>query len=190
MEAKPLETIPKETDAPATPERVTSDVPKTKPATAKNPGRVASGTRVAERNRLAREAKKQAEAQKPPTNSATNTTEQSSSSSTNTVYFILGIGGLIVSGLGVYYQREAIMRTLGRSQKTEAESNTTTVDVVDPPSPKPKVKCEIIRMKQFQNLIYTHTMKNTEALLYLMGLVSFTYMWLDIDYRYFSTIAD
>ena len=49
--------IPEETVALATPERVTSDVPKTKPATAKNSGRVASGKRLAERNRLAREAK-------------------------------------------------------------------------------------------------------------------------------------
>ena len=61
-EAKPLEAIPEETVTPATPESVTSDVPKTKPATAKNPGRVASGKRLAERNR---EAKKQAEAQNP-----------------------------------------------------------------------------------------------------------------------------
>ena len=126
MEAKPLEAIPEENTLPpaaATPERVTSDVPKTKPATAKNPGRVASGKRLAERNRLAREAKKQAEAQKPTTstttdakinntNNTTNTTEQSSD---NTGYYILGIGDLIASGLGEYYQREAIMRTLGRS---------------------------------------------------------------------------
>ena len=81
MEAKPIETIPEETVAPATPERVTSDVPKTKPATAKNPGRVASGKGLAERNRLAREAKKkQAEAQKPPTNP----TEQTSTISPQT----------------------------------------------------------------------------------------------------------
>ena len=65
MTTQTLETIPEETVAPATPERVTSDVPKTKPATAKNSGRVASGKRLAERNRLAREAKQQAEAQKP-----------------------------------------------------------------------------------------------------------------------------
>ena len=58
MTTQTLETIPEETVAPATPERVTSEVPKTKPATAKNPGRVASGKRLAERNRLAREAKK------------------------------------------------------------------------------------------------------------------------------------
>ena len=157
MEAKPLEAIPEETVTPtvaqATPERVTSnfDVPKTKPATAKHPGHVASGKRLAERNRLARAAKKkQAEAQKPPTNTtteanasaATNTTEQSSNSSTNTGYFILGIGGLIVSGLGVYYQREAIMRTLGRSQKPKinqpapAESNT----VVEEPKRKGRIR--------------------------------------------------
>ena len=84
METQPLETSPKETVK--TPDRVTSDVPKTKPATAKNPGRVTSGKRLAERNRLAREAKKQAEAQTPnkqsfvhSTNSTTNTTDQSSS---------------------------------------------------------------------------------------------------------------
>ena len=68
MAAQTLDTVPEETVAPAvttpTPERVTSEVPKTKPATAKHPGRVASGRRQAERNRLAREAKKQAEAQK------------------------------------------------------------------------------------------------------------------------------
>ena len=67
MKAKPLEAIPEETVAPATPERVTSDVPKTKPATAKNPGRVASGKRLAERNRLAREAKKKTSRSTKPT---------------------------------------------------------------------------------------------------------------------------
>ena len=142
-----LETIPEETVVPATPERVTSDVPKTKPATAKN-------QKLAECNRLAREAKKQAEAQKPPTNTTTeananasatnNTTEQSSNNSTNTVYLILTVGGLIVSAFGVYYQREAIKRTLGRSQKTP-EYNTVAED--NPPPPKPKENCGIIKMK-------------------------------------------
>ena len=126
---------------------------KRSPQQQKNPGRVASGKRLAERNRLAREAKKQAEAQKTPTNTTTNTTEQSnnsnantteqsSNSSTNTGYFILGIGGLIVSGLGVYYQREAIMRTLGRSQKSQikqpalTESNT----VAEEPKRKGRIR--------------------------------------------------
>ena len=50
MTTQTLETIPKETVArAATPEQITSDVPKTKPA--KNPGRVASGKRLAERTR-------------------------------------------------------------------------------------------------------------------------------------------
>ena len=151
MDAKPLDSIPEETTtpaaAPATPESITSDVPKkAKPATAKNPGRVASGKRLAERNRLAREAKKQAEAQKPTTstttdaiNNTTNTTEQSND---NTGYHILGIGGLIVSGLGVYYQREAIMRIIGRSQKPQtnqpapAESN----NIVEEPKRKGRIR--------------------------------------------------
>ena len=147
MATQTLETIPEETVAPATtPARVTSEVPKTKPATAKNPGRVASGKRLG----LAREAKKkQAEAQKPTTNTTTdatstitNTTEQSSNSNTNSGYFIRGIGGLIVSGLGVYYQREAIMRTFGRSQNTQtkqpapAEYNT----VVEEPKRKGRIR--------------------------------------------------
>ena len=61
MATQPLETTPEETPAPTpapAPARVTADPPKTKPATAKNPGRVESGKRLAERNRLAREAKK------------------------------------------------------------------------------------------------------------------------------------
>ena len=95
-----------------------------------------------------------APAQKPLTNSATNTTEQSSTTTTsteqssintNTVFVILGVGGFILSTLGVYYQREAIIRTLGRSQPSE--SNTTTVDVVEPPPPKLKEKCGIMKMK-------------------------------------------
>ena len=153
MEARPLEVIPEETVK--TPDRVTSDVPKTKPATAKNPGRVASGKRLAERNRLAHEAKKQAEAQKPPTNSTNSkqvtnqNTDQSSTTTNNTsAYLILGVGGLIVSALGVYYQREAIMTTLGRLPKTQptvasAPSSTPTVDVVDPPPARPKRKSGI-----------------------------------------------
>ena len=61
MTTQTLEAIPEETAAPAvtptTPDRVTSEAPKqTKPA--KNPGRVASGRKLAERNRLAREEKK------------------------------------------------------------------------------------------------------------------------------------
>ena len=120
MTSQPLETIPEAPTPPnsPTPARVTADPPKTKPA--KNPGRVASGKRLAERNRLAREAKKKAEAEaaKPaPTKteaSASDVTADNSSSSSSSLSLgaILGIGGLIVSAAGLYYQREAIMTRL------------------------------------------------------------------------------
>ena len=120
MTSQPLETIPEEPTPTPAPARVTADPPKTKPA--KNPGRVASGKRLAERNRLAREAQKKAEAEAaspaPTTASAsdgtTTTANDSSSSSSSSLSLgaLLGIGGLIVSAAGLYYQREAIMTRL------------------------------------------------------------------------------
>ena len=120
MTSQPLETIheeptPTPTPAPA-PARVTANPPKTKPA--KNPGRVASGKRLAERNRLAREAKKKAEAEAaspaPTTTaaSASDVTAEVSGDSSLSLGAMLGIGGLIVSAAGLYYQREAIMTRL------------------------------------------------------------------------------
>ena len=119
MTSQPLETIPEEPTPTPAPARVTADPPKTKPA--KNPGRVASGKRLAERNRLAREAKKKAEAESAspaPTTTAdsasdvTTTTANDNSSSSLSLGAMLGIGGLIVSVAGLYYQREAIMTRL------------------------------------------------------------------------------
>ena len=117
MATPSLETIPEETSAPTpVPARVTADPPKTKPATAKNPGRrVASGKRLAERNRLAREAKKKAEAEAASGASATTTagetnTPAQSEANSISLMTMLGIGGLIVSAV-VYYQREAIMNS-------------------------------------------------------------------------------
>ena len=122
MTSQPLETIPEAptpTPAPA-PARVTADPPKTKPA--KNPGRVESGKRLAERNRLAREAKKKAEAEsaKPAATTTeasasdvtTATANDNSSSSSLSLGAVLGIGGLILTAANVYYQREAIMARL------------------------------------------------------------------------------
>ena len=103
---QPLETIPEE----PTPARVTADPPKTKPA--KNPGRVASGKRLAERNRLAREAKKKGEAgaaNPAPTKTEASASDGSSSSSSLSLGAMLGIGSLIVGVVGLYYQRESIM---------------------------------------------------------------------------------
>ena len=117
MTSQPIETIPEEptpTPTPTpTPARVTADPPKTKPA--KNPGRVASGKRLAERNRLVREAKKKAEAEAAsPAASASDVTanDNSSSSSSLSLGTMLGIGTLIVGAASVYYQREAIMTRL------------------------------------------------------------------------------
>ena len=120
MATQPLETIPEETTTPAPATalvRVTADPPKTKPATEKNPGRVASGKRLAERNRLAREAKKKAEAEAAkPAQPSGNTPAQSGDTNTEassiSLMTILGVGGLLVSAAGVYYQREAIMERL------------------------------------------------------------------------------
>ena len=113
MTSQPIETIPEEPTPTPTPARVTADPPKTKPA--KNPGRVASGKRLAERNRLAREAKKKAEAEaaSPAASaSAVTTTTANDNSSSLSLGDMLGIGGLIVSAAGLYYQREAIMTRL------------------------------------------------------------------------------
>ena len=115
MTSQPLETIPEApTPAPA-PARVTADPPKTKPA--KNPGRVASGKRLAERNRLAREAlaretlKAEAKAAEPaPTKPEASASDSSSSSLS--LGAMLGIGSLIVGVAGLYYQRESIMARL------------------------------------------------------------------------------
>ena len=123
MTSQPLETIPEApTPAPA-PERVTADPPKTKPA--KNPGRVASGKRLAEINRLGREAlaretlkkKEEAEAKAKAAEPAPTKTEDSASdvtvdSSSLSLGAMLGIGSLIVGVAGLYYQRESIMARL------------------------------------------------------------------------------
>ena len=120
MTSQPLETIPEApTPAPA-PARVTADPPKTKPA--KNPGRVASGKRLAERNRLAREAlareteaKAKAETASPAASASdvtTTTANDNSSSSSLSLGAVLGIGSLIVGVGSLYYQREAIMARL------------------------------------------------------------------------------
>ena len=137
MEAPKLETVPEETEAQPvsrpTNTHITSDVPKTTPATEKHPGRVASGKRLAERNRPAREAKKQAKAASATPTPDTSpeptpaTSSSSSDSSSNTYgYTLLAVGGLLVSAMGVYYQREAIIKTLERNKAPA------------PPPPAPK----------------------------------------------------
>ena len=119
MATQPLETIPEEPTPtpPPTPARVTADPPKTKPATEKNPGRVAAGKRLAAHNRKVREAKKaEAEAAsaaaQPSDNAPAKSENTSKEESGISLITVPGIGGLLVSAAGVYYQREAIMARL------------------------------------------------------------------------------
>ena len=149
MATPPLETIPEETPAPApTPARVTADPPKMKPATEKNPGRVASGKRLAERNRLAREAKKKAEAETARATaqlrgaSATTTagdtyTPAQSGDNSISLMTMLGIGGLLVSAAGVYYQREAIIKSFKSTPQAAAPQATTPPAPASEPTPAP-----------------------------------------------------
>ena len=140
MATQTLETIPEETPAPTpTPARVTADPPKTKPATAKNPGRVESGKRLAERNRLAREAKKKAEGATAQTSGASATTQTSSSPPTteaNSISLgtILGIGSLIVSAASMYYQRENIMKRFKSTPQAATPPATTPPTATPAPS--------------------------------------------------------
>ena len=112
---------------------ITSDVPTTT-TKIKNPGRVAAGKRLAEKNRQTREAKKQQEQNTSAPKSKTeglepDTPKEEKLDSNNSGYYILGIGGLIVSGLGVYYQREAMLNAIERSrQQTPTPA---------PPEPEP-----------------------------------------------------
>ena len=139
--ATPLETIPEETQTPptppnsATPTRVTAEVPKTKPAKEKNPGRVESGKRLAERNRLAREAKKKAKAEGGTPSATPSATPQATpSDNSNSIFLILGVGGLIVSAVGLYYQREAIQKRFGRATPAP-EPNINEVQPAPAPQP-------------------------------------------------------
>ena len=112
MASQPLETIYEEPTPAPTPIHVTADPPKTKPA--KDPKRVAIGKKLGRCHRQAWAALKKAEAEEAEAASeasASDTTTTANGSGLSLVA-VLGIGGLIVSLLGVYYQREAIMARL------------------------------------------------------------------------------
>ena len=103
-----LETISEETTTTPTPARVTADPPKTKPD--KNPARVAAGKKFAERNRRVKEVLDQIKQEDEEAAAATdNKSDTTANGSGLSLVAVLGIGGLIVSLISVYYQREAIM---------------------------------------------------------------------------------
>ena len=157
MATQPLETIPEETQTPlnpSTPVRVTADPPKTKPATEKNPGRVAAGKRLAAHNRMVSEAKKKAEAEaasaaaQPSGNTPAQSENTNKEESGISLMTMLGIGGLLVSAAGVYYQREAIMKSFKPAQAPAP----ATPPAPTPPAPTPApsripVKCSLRKME-------------------------------------------
>ena len=126
---------------------ITSDVPKTTPKI-KNPGRVASGKRLAELNKQAREARNN----RPllPNLRSLIHRKIKKLDSNNSVYDILGFGTLIVSGLGVYYQREAILNAIGRNRQqtpTPAPPEPEPEPPVEKEPPAPKKNYSIRRME-------------------------------------------
>ena len=157
MATQPLETIPEETQTPPnspTPVRVTADPPKTKPATEKNPGRVAAGKRLAAHNRMVGEAKKKAEAKAAsaaalPSGStpaqSENTPAQSGANNIS-LMTMLGIGGLIVSAAGVYYQREAIRNSFKSTPQVATPQEATPL-APTPASSRIPVKRSLRKME-------------------------------------------
>ena len=103
-------------------QQATAPTPKKKPATEKNPKRVAAGKMVAERTRRAREAQKKAAeegaaiianahksatAEEPTPASEHPAPEKPNYSSLTTTQW-LALGSLIVSLIGLYYKRQEI----------------------------------------------------------------------------------
>ena len=141
---------------------------------------MAFGKRLAERNRLAREAKKKAEeAAKQASTSATpaqpsdNTPTPSTDQSSNSTFFILGVGGLIVSAAGVYYQREAIMKRLKPAPPAPAP---------EPAAPAPSKLHRQTGPQEngiISKTIYTYTMERALVALAAATLASLLYDWVD-----------
>ena len=129
-----METQPEQ--AAASSPAITSDVPATKPKI-KNPGRVAAGERLAEMNKQAREAKTQQTSA--PKSKVPDTPKEEKLYSNNSMYYILTIGGLIVSALSVYYQREAILNAIGRNRQQTPTPKPEPEPEPAPPAPKKKL---------------------------------------------------
>ena len=93
----------------------------------------------------------------------------------------------------MYYQREAIMRTLGQSPKTQKTqpAPSTTVEE-DPPPARPKQKYGIRELKYFKILyiyIYIYTM-HTNGFLKFLGWAFLTFTWLHTNLLFFGKIAN
>ena len=102
---------------------------------------MAAGKRLAAHNRMVREAKKKAEAEAASaaalpsgnTPSGGNNIPAQAGANSISLMTMLGIGGLIVSAAGVYYQREAIMKSF----KSTPQAATPPEPATTPPAPTP-----------------------------------------------------
>ena len=112
---------------------------------------MASGKRLAERNRLAREAKAKAEAASAAAQPSGNTPAQSENTnkeeSSISLMTMLGIGGLLVSAAGVYYQHEAIMKSFKPSQAPAPAPQAATPQAATPAPSRIPVKRGIRKME-------------------------------------------
>ena len=109
-----METQPEQASSAAANKNITSDVPTTTPKIKKNPGRVAAGKKLAEQNKQAREAKKKNNNRSKKTSAPKSKTKglepEEKLDSNNSGFYILRIGSLILTALGLYYQRKSILQ--------------------------------------------------------------------------------
>lgn len=119
-------------------QRVTSPTPATKPATEKNPKRVAAGKAVAEKTRKAREAQKKASEELASIKAASTTSAPAPASTTKdtsapaaepsghnlTANQLIAAGSICVSLLGLYYKREELKAAFKKEKPAPPATDT------------------------------------------------------------------
>ena len=135
-------------------QQATTLTPTTTPKREKNPKRVAAGKAVAERTRLAREQQKKAVAEAAviiaknkakgsnsvaaatvseptlPTEDETPNSKKVDNSSLSTTQWI-GIGGIVVSLIGIYYKREELKAAFSKKNTPEPSNTAAHINTVD-----------------------------------------------------------
>ena len=120
-------------------QQATTPTPTTTPKHVKNPKRVAAGKAVAEKTRLAREQQKKAAAEAaiiiannkakvaapapesdPPTEYETPKNTEVDNSSLSTTQWI-GVAGIVVSLIGIYYKREELKAAFSKKKTPEPQ---------------------------------------------------------------------
>ena len=118
-------------------QQATAPTPPKKPATEKNPKRVAAGKMVAERTRRAREAQKKAaeDAQAEEPTPQPPAPEKPNYSSLTTTQW-LALGSLIVSLIGLYYKRKEIKNAF--TKRAPPNTPKAAVEVPPPANDRPR----------------------------------------------------